>query len=179
MLVYLHGYGFVKANIEGLKARCPLQREYIPDDVPFILIVPHCTQTSWLFRFETLCAFFDYVSGLPYCDSSRLYLAGTSMGAYSAWMVLLAKKELFTATVICCGGGPYWGAEFYTDLPIRLVHGEKDLTVLPRESEIMAERINSMGGKVELVIHKELAHDVWTITFNEPKTYRWLYAHKK
>lgn len=179
VIVYLHGYGFVKSDMEGLKVHCPLQRAHIPDGLPFILIAPHCTDTSWLFRFETLCAFFEYVSALPYCDSARLYLSGSSMGAYSAWMTLLAQKQLFAASVICCGGGPYWAAQFYTDLPIRLVHGEKDMTVLSRESEIMADRINSIGGKVELVIHKELAHDVWTVTFTDPETYRWLYSYKK
>ncbi|MBQ3220374.1 MAG: prolyl oligopeptidase family serine peptidase [Clostridia bacterium] len=169
----------MNSDIEGLKARCPLQRARIPDNMPFILIAPHCDKTSWLLEFETLCAFMDYIYQSDFCDQSRIYLTGSSMGGYTAWMVLMARKELFSAAVICCGGGQYWANFEYKDLPIRLVHGALDTTVLPSESEIMAERINAIGGKVELTVHEHLAHDVWTVTFTDSKTYEWLLAHRK
>jgi len=178
VLFYLHGYGFVFHDIEKLKADCPVQRTRIPDDLPFILVAPKCSEISWIFHFETLCAFLDEIAALPYCDPARLYLCGTSMGAYSAWMVLMAKQKFFAASVICCGGGPYWGSQFFKDTPLLLVHGAKDPTVLPRESEIMQEKINGYGGNVKLVIHENLAHNVWTITFTDPNTYRWLLSHQ-
>ena len=179
VLVYLHGYGFVFSDIERLKTECPVRRERIPQNAPFILIAPKCSEVNWLFHFETLCAFFDYVTDCPFCEPSRVYLCGTSMGAYASWIVLMAKQEKFAAAVICCGGGPYWGAQYFTDIPIRLIHGKKDSTVLPRESEIMASKINEKGGSVEVIMHEDLAHNVWTVTFSNPTTYEWLLSHKK
>lgn len=179
ILVYLHGYGFVLGEIEKLKAECPVRRERIPKNAPFILIAPKCSEINWLFHFETLCAFLDYILERPFCDVSRVYLCGTSMGAYASWIVLMAKQNTFAAAVICCGGGPYWGAQFFKDIPIRLVHGKKDFTVFPRESEVMAAKINEQGGNVEVILHDSLAHNVWTPTFSSSETYQWLLSHKK
>ncbi|MBQ8320026.1 MAG: prolyl oligopeptidase family serine peptidase [Clostridia bacterium] len=179
VILYLHGYGFVNGDIEKIKAGCPLRRERIPSGMPFVLIAPHCDKTSWVLEFETLCGFIEYVYNAEFCDKSRVYLTGSSMGGYTAWLALMAKKQVFAAAVICCGGGQYWANFEYVDMPIRLVHGALDRTVLPRESEIMAERINAIGGKVELTVHESLAHDVWTVTFSDPKTYEWLLSNKK
>ena len=179
VILYLHGYGFVNGDIEKIKGSCPLRRERIPNGMPFILIAPHCDKTSWLLQFETICAFIEYVYNAEFCDKSRVYLTGSSMGGYTAWLALMAKKQIFAAAVICCGGGQYWASFEYVDIPIRLVHGALDQTVLPRESEIMAERINAIGGKVELIAHENLGHDVWTVTFTDPKTYEWLLSNRK
>ena len=179
VIIYLHGYGGVLSSKERFRDTCILQRERIPDGLDFILIAPHCTQKSWLFRFETLCAFVDEITSMPFVDVSRVYLCGSSMGGYSTLMLLLAKPDTFSASIVCCGGGQYWAANFYKDIPIRLIHGALDTTVLPRESEIMAERINAAGGKAELIVHKDLAHDVWSVTFTSSETYQWLLSHKK
>ena len=179
VIVYLHGYGFVLSDIDRLKKDCPLQRGKLPSDMPCILIAPKCSEHNWLFHFESLSAFFEDIVRQPFCDSSRIYLCGTSMGSYASWIVLMEKRKFFAAAVICCGGGPYWGAEFYTETPIRLVHGEKDTVVLYRESEIMASRINEKGGNVELIGYKDLDHNIWSVTFDNPETYQWMFSHKR
>ena len=179
IIIYLHGYGFVHADLEHLKSNCPIRRERIPKDMPFIIVAPHCSETSWLFKSETLSSFFDFIISSKDCDDKKVYLCGSSMGAYASWWFLLAKKDVFAASVLCCGGGPYWAGGLYGNLPIKLVHGKKDETVLCRESEIMAERINEAGGNVEITLHDDLAHDVWTITFTNTDTYKWLLLHER
>ena len=175
VIFYLHGYGFVNTDFDALIARCPLRRERIPDDLPFILVVPKCNKQSWIFNFERLCAFVNEIINLPSVDKEKVYLTGSSMGGYTCWMLLQAHKEWFTAATICCGGGQYWAGSLgaFNDVAIKAVHGALDTTVLPRESEIMAKRINQAGGNVELIIYPELAHDVWTKTFEDKKTYYW------
>lgn len=179
IIIYLHGYGFVKADMEHLKEHCPIRRERIPSKMPFVIIAPLCKEHCWLFKFETMCAFFEYIRLMNGCDAKRIYLCGSSMGAYSSWYFLLAHKEWFAAAVLCCGGGPYWGGWLYEQFPIRLVHGQLDETVYSRESELMAKRINDAGGKAELIIHDDLAHDVWTRTFESAEIYEWLLNHIK
>ena len=179
IIFYLHGYGFVNADLEYLSEHCPIRRERIPQNIPFVIVAPLCNETSWLFKFETVLAFFDYIVKAESCDKKRVYLCGSSMGAYSSWWFLLAKKETFAASVLCCGGGPYWAARLYGDLPVKIVHGAKDNTVLARESEIMAQRINQAGGTAELIIYDDLAHDVWTKTFTDVNTYKWMLLNEK
>lgn len=179
VLVYLHGYGFVKASFGDMILNTPIQRPFVPEDKACILIAPHCPHTSWILHMETLCAFFDFIAGQSYCDTERLYVAGTSMGGCSVWALLLAKKELFAGAVICCAEGQYWASEFYNGLPILAVHGEKDEVIYARESKIIVEKINAKGGHAELVLYEDLGHEIWNRVFTDPKTYAWLFQHKK
>lgn len=176
VMFYIHGYGFVGKGIENLAARCPLQRERMPEKYDFIMVAPFCANKVWLSHFETLTAFIENIVGQAYCDKSRVYLSGSSMGGYTAWDLLLIKKELFAAAVICCGGGQYWAAGLgaYNGIPLKIIHGAQDRTILSRESEIMYEVIKANGGNVELVIYEDLAHDVWTRTFSDAVIYEWL-----
>lgn len=38
----------------------------------------------------------------------------------------------------------------------------------------MTEKINEFGGNAELILHSDLGHDVWTRTFTDKTTYKWL-----
>lgn len=181
VIFYMHGYGFVNNNFNYLIERVPLRRERIPDNLPFILVVPKCNEQSWIFHFEKVCDFIKSIIDLPFIDKEKIFLTGSSMGGYASWMLLQARKEWFTAAAICCGGGQYWagGVGTFNGIAIKAVHGALDTTVLPRESEIMAEKINNAGGKVELIIHNDLAHDVWSRTFSDINLYYWFLEQKK
>ena len=178
-LLYLHGYGFVKATFEDMLLRTPVRRENLPSDQPFVCITPHCPLDSWVLRMETLCAFCEYIATQSFCDRKRFYLAGTSMGGCSAWMLLLAKKQLFSASIICCAQGPYWGAGFYVETPVLLAHGEKDDVIFAYESKVMAEKVNAVGGNVALRLYEDLDHGIWETVFKDERTYAWLLQHTK
>ena len=98
-----------------------------------------------------------------------------------AWDILLVEKELFAAAVICCGGGQYWAAGIgaYNDIPLKIIHGEQDGTISPRESEIMYETIKANGGNAEVILYEDLAHDVWTRAFSDAGLYGWLAKQRK
>ena len=71
VIIYLHGYGFVKADMEHLKEHCPIRRERIPSKMPFVIIAPLCKEHCWLFKFETMCAFFEYIRSMNGSDANR------------------------------------------------------------------------------------------------------------
>mgnify|MGYP000862247791 CR=1 FL=1 len=179
LLFYIHGHGSVGKSMEYFTQNCAVRREFIGEGLPLILVAPKGDWNCWIEVFQDLMAFMDFMRNLEYIDQNRVYLSGTSMGGYTGWMLAFARNDWFAAGVICCGGGLYWGARFMTGFPIMAVHGALDTTVLPRESEIMAERINAAGGNVQLVLHPDLAHNVWTRTFSNPETYRWLLSHSR
>lgn len=173
VLIYLHGMGNVGKGIERLATVCPVKRDRMTEDMPFIIVAPACNEHNWIIAFERLQYFIDRIINSDYADKNRIYLCGSSMGGYTCWNLLIARPELFTAAVICCGGGMYFDAA-RIKMPAIVVHGEQDTTVLPRESVIMSERINQTGGNAKLVLHSDLGHDVWTRTFTDKETYRWL-----
>lgn len=179
VLLYLHGYGFVNASFGDMVLNTPIQRAFVPEDKDFVLIVPHCPYTSWVLHMETLCAFCEYVAKQSFCNPKRFYVAGTSMGGCSTWLLLLAKKDLFAGAVICCAEGQYWASEFYKGLPILIAHGEKDEVIYAREGKMMAETVNARGGHAVLKLFPDLGHDVWNRVFRDPETYEWLLSWEK
>lgn len=178
VLLYLHGYGFVNATFDDMLICTPVRRARMNGE-PFVFVIPHCPYTSWLLHTETLSAFCEWIATQSFCDTKRLYAAGTSMGGCSLWMLLLEKQSLFAAAVICCGQGPYWAAGFYKDIPLLLAHGTQDDVIYASESKVMAEKINANGGNVCLKLFDGLGHEIWEQVFTDSQTYAWLLQHKK
>jgi acetyl esterase/lipase len=121
-------------------------------------------------------------------DTSRLYLAGHSAGAYNASLLALdplylQALDLTPQRIAAMVGlaGPYDFSTRTADLapifagatdamtqPIKLVtsdrppmflaHGDADTTVYPRNSQRLAERLRQWGNEVELKIYPGIGH---------------------
>ena len=178
VIFYFHGIGGVFQGAEFVAQNCPVRRERMTDDMPFIIVAPACMDYMWFENFPSNVEFIKSIIAREYVDEKRVYLSGSSMGGYTSWMLSIMHPELFTAAAICCGGGLYWAAPRIT-FPVRAYHGVLDEAVLPRESEIMVEKINAAGGRAELVLYDYAGHDAWTPTFTNIETYKWLLSHKK
>lgn len=178
IIFYFHGMENVATGLDNLIETCPIRREYLPRDTSFIIVAPSCDGYTWFENFNNVICFIKEIRSRQYADKSRIYLTGSSMGGYTAWTLSFICPYLFTAAVICCGRGLYAGVLDRVKFSIRAVHGTSDTTVLYRESELMADRINRASGQVELVLLKGYGHNVWTVTFSDPDTYRWLLRHR-
>lgn len=180
VLFYFHGMGQVPGNIDTVLDACPIKREVVTDDMPFIFVVPSCGEDyTWFQNFNYVIDFMKDIIAREYVDDDRVYLSGISMGGYTAWTMAFVHPELFAAAIICAGGGLYAGVRDRVKFPIRAVHGTADTTVLFRESEMMADRINRAGGHVELIPMEGYDHNVWDDTFSKIETYEWLLKHKR
>ena len=179
LLLKLHGAGGRGDDITPLLRDSAFlhQREKFTD-FPFMSIMPLCHENTWFDMWEQLKEFIFYITTLPNIDSERIYLMGASMGGYATWQMTMSHPELFAAIVPICGGGMYWNALRLVNVPIWAFHGAKDNVVLPRESEIMVERVNNFGGKAKLTIYPENDHNAWDDTFSNPEVYAWLLSHK-
>lgn len=179
LLFKLHGAGGRGDDIAPLLRDSAFlkQREKF-NDFPFMTIMPLCHENTWFDMWQELKEFIFYTTTLPNIDSERIYLMGASMGGYATWQMAMSHPELFAAIVPICGGGMYWNALRLVNVPIWAFHGAKDNVVLPRESEIMVERVNNFGGKAKLTIYPENDHNAWDDTFSNPQVYKWLLEHK-
>ena len=178
VIFYFHGIGGVFQGADFVAQNCPVRRERMTEDMPFIIVAAACMDYTWFENFPSVVEFIKSIISREYVDEKRVYLSGSSMGGYTCWMLSVMHPELFSAAAICCGGGMYWAAPRIT-FPVRAYHGKLDGVVLPRESEIMVEKINAVGGCAELVLYEHADHDAWTPTFTNHETYRWLLSHSK
>jgi len=121
-------------------------------------------------------------------DPERVYLTGLSMGGYGTWSLALAAPERFAAVVPICGGGDPIKllladprrAQALKSLPIWAFHGAKDPVVKLEESERMVDALKRFGcSEVQLTVYPEAGHDAWTQTYENPKLYDWLLAHRR
>ena len=138
--------------------------------------MPQCGADSWFDVFEQLQSFCRYVYKRDYTDRARFYATGVSMGGYACYQLMMSMPELFTAALVCCGGGMYWNGGRLKNIFIRAFHGAKDTVVYPEESKKM---VDSIGKKAELIIYDDLGHDCWTRTYGNADNYKWLLSKTK
>ncbi len=179
VILSLHGAGTRGQKIEQLREQCCYRVTDHMEDFPAIMVTPLCPANTWFDVFETLKRFVSFLADSEFCDRTRLYLMGGSMGGYTAWQLAMSMPEMFAALVPICGGGMYWNAARLADVPVWAFHGALDPTVLCRESEIMVEKVNKHGGNAKLTIYPENKHDAWTDTYSNPEVYAWMFSHQK
>ncbi len=95
------------------------------------------------------------------------------MDGYTCWMLAVMFPEKSAVAVISCGGGRYWVAD-RIKFPVWAFHGKIDTCVLPRESEIIIEKINETGGNAKLTVCDGIGHDGRNTAYGDKNTYRWL-----
>ncbi len=178
VFLYLHGAGSRGSDPSLLSENAALSLTENIKDFPFITILPQCESNTWFDVFEQLQALAEVIYHAAYCDSERLYLAGSSMGGYAAWQLAMSRPELFAALVPICGGGMSWNAARLKSVPIWAFHGEQDTAVLPFENELLVDRVNANGGQARLTVYPGVAHNAWSYALIDPALYKWLLSCK-
>ncbi|MBQ8407390.1 MAG: prolyl oligopeptidase family serine peptidase [Clostridia bacterium] len=179
VLFYIHGAGGRGDNIDVIRNHSFFRVTEKHTDFPFVCIAPQCYADSWFDIFEQLQSFVKAMIASDFCDASRVYLIGASMGGYTTWQLAMAHPELFAAIAPICGGGMYWNAGRLKTVPVWAFHGEIDHVVLLRESQIMVDKTNAFGGNARLTVYENTDHNAWEPTFNNPEVFNWLLSNKK
>jgi len=156
-------------------------------DMPFIVASPQCpTGERW--KTEALAALLDEIEANYRVDATRVYVTGLSMGGYGTWAMANEYPNRFAAIAPICGGGeivPILLAgrdkrAALKSLGIWAFHGAKDPVVKLEESEKMVDAFKQIGATdVRLTVYPEATHDAWTETYDNPKLYEWLLAHRR
>jgi len=198
LMVFLHGSGErgddnksqLKHSAMDIVAWSKSNKE------PVILIVPQCPlNMQWVnvnWSAEThnmpdspaiplrlvfeLC---DQVRTKYPVDSSRIYIAGLSMGGYGTWDAIQRKPNYFAAAIPVCGGGDDKQAGKIKNVPIWAFHGDKDTSVDPKRSRMMIEAIRKSGGNPKYTEYEGVGHNSWKRTFTNPEVLRWLFDKKR
>ena len=179
LIVLLHGSGTRGSEIERLKENHYFMITEGYADFEFVTLAPLCEKNSWVDCHETLTELVLQTVALPFCDSSRVYAVGQSMGGYATWQIARSLPEIFAAIVPISGGGMCWNAERLSDVPVWAFHGELDDVVSPSESENMVKAVNAAGGQAKLTVIPDTRHSVWLKVYRNREVFRWLLSHSR
>lgn len=178
VIFFTHGAGSRGDDLEIIKKHVSVTK-IVKQAQKAIIVAPQCRVNTWFDVFGNLLLLTQIIYDLPFTDKTRFYGSGVSMGGYAMYQLMESRPELFTAGIICCGGGMYWNAERLKNIRLRIVHGEKDEVVYPEESRRMHEKIMACGGNAELMIYPECDHNCWDKTFDNSDNVNWLLMQEK
>lgn len=177
VIFYIHGAGGRGNQISAIENNPLFSGLRKLEEERFVAVAPQCFADTWFEIFEQLTDFIRYVISCDFADKRRIYLSGSSMGAYTSWQLAMTMNHTFAALVAVCGGGMYWNAQRIRHLPIRAFHGALDDVVLPEESLKMVAAVNRCGGNAELTVFPQTGHGAWESVFPDPALYDWLLSH--
>ncbi len=174
IIFFLHGAGSRGTDPLKLLTNAYFKRTDEYKDFPFITVAPICHEETWFDLLDALKDLLRSVVSSDYADPRRVYLMGNSMGGYGTWQLGMSCPELVAAMVPICGGGMYWNSGRLKNVPIWAHHGELDDVVLLRESEIMVNKVNSVGGNARLTVYPGVYHASWLNVYDNYEVFEWL-----
>ncbi len=198
LVVFLHGGG--ERGTDNRKQLVHGMNEFASDEVrskyPAFVVAPQCpegkrwVEVDWTLDAhampaqpsDSMAALFellDHVERTQPIDSRRIYLTGLSMGAFGVWDAIQRRPELFAAAAPICGGGDPILAKQIQFVPLWVFHGDADDTVKVKRSREMVEAVKGVGTQVKYTEYKDVGHDSWTRTYQDPALYEWMFAQRR
>jgi len=185
LIIWLHGSGSVgRDNLKQISgASLRGTHTWIAPQVqakhPSFVLAPQSAQGSWITDFDTVIELLKSVEEEFSIDTSRIYVAGQSLGGYGTWHFITTRPDLFAAAVPLCGGGEPKRAAALANIPIWAFHGASDHTVPVEKSREMIDAIRRAGGNPRYTEYKGVDHEVWLKAFQEKDLVEWLFAQRK
>jgi predicted peptidase len=179
VILFLHGAGERGTDIELVKKWGPPRIAEKQKDFPFIVISPQCPGgRGWDTR--ELLALVEHTCKTLNADPDRVYVTGLSMGGYGTWELIAAAPNRFAAGMPLCGRGEISKAKKLISTPIHAVIGGKDRQTTNDSVRAIVEAVKAAGGKnIDVTLHEDLGHNVWSRTYENPDTWKWLLSHKR
>jgi predicted peptidase len=112
-------------------------------------------------------------------DSSRIYVAGQSMGGFGTFAIISDYPNKFAAGVALCGGGDPAKVSRLAKTPIWAFHGAKDESVPVERSRSITAAIKQAGGQVRYTEYPDINHLIWPKVVKETELLPWLFAQRK
>ena len=155
------------ANVDVDRSNYPIGITFHPDQKP----TPHLKMAG-----ELVSSFIEEGK----VDTSRVYIAGLSMGGMGTYEMVQRHPDTFAAAIAICGAGSTEPVENYAlKTPFWVIHGADDNVVKPTYSLQMATAMLEAGAKPRVTVYEHANHNSWDPAFAEPDFLQWLFSHTK
>ena len=179
LIVFLHGSGERGEDLNKVKAWGPPAIADKDPNFPFMVLSPQAPAGEW-WNAAAVKAMLDDVLAKYNVDKRRVYLTGLSMGGYGAWDMAIRYPDYFAAIAPICGGGNTRMVGQLRNVPTWVFHGKKDEAVPERESAVMVEALQNVGGNVRYTVLPEGNHvDSWVHAYDKAGLFDWFLTHRK
>jgi len=205
VLLYLHGSGSRGSENREQAWAFAAATDPLREKMNFIVVLPQCRENSvWASKdmvAYTLAAVDSAVEEFN-GDTSRIYIAGFSLGGYGTWGIAAANPGKFAALMPVAGGivgerpieprdregidpkvlsildtpDPYKAvATAIGSTPVWAFHGAKDESVPVDYTRRMVKALEENGNKnVKYTEYPEEGHGIFSKSFAEPGFLEWL-----
>ena len=198
LLVFMHGRGesggFDVTNAQSLPLQL-LANASFAASFPFAVLVPQCPEycasdNGWPDEvLQSLTALIAATVSAHGLDSSRISLAGQSMGGNGAWLYAAQQRRLFSALVVICGYSyPKDSAQIakrLSTLPVTVYHSADDVVIPVSASDTMVKLLagnpdvhyvrytTAPGPPMEEYAHLR-GHGAYELAVRDASRYAWL-----
>jgi predicted peptidase len=200
LLLFLHGAGERGSDNEAQL------KHGVPDLVAWLrkteqnchIVVPQCPSNVWWVNYEgerrgaelrladqqpilnTLQALVSQTVAEHSIDSRRHYLTGLSMGGFGTLGLLADDPEPWAGAIAICGGGDTTLVDHIAQVPLQLVHGDRDdIVSVTLSRALFAALRKSDAPNVHYTELLNTGHDSWTPTYRDPRFWEWLFAQQR
>ena len=180
LIVFLHGAGERGDNLELLKKHGPPKLIAAGQKFPAVVVSPQVAPHN-IWNPHGVKALTDEVMRKHRIDPDRVYLTGISMGGFGTWETAMEYPDLWAAIMPICGGVGvrFVMAERIKNIPEWIFHGAKDPVVDPAFSQRMKDLLTKMGTPVKFTLYPDAQHDCWTVTYDNPEVWKWLFEQRR
>ncbi len=180
LIVFLHGSGERGDNLELLKKHGPPKLIEAGQKFPAVIVSPQVAPHN-IWNPHGVKALTDEIMRKYRIDADRVYLTGISMGGFGTWDTAMEYPETWAAIMPICGGAGvrFVMVERIKSLPTWIFHGAKDPVVDPVYSKSMNNVLTKLGAPVKFTLYPEAQHDSWTVTYDNPEVWKWLFEQKR
>lgn len=170
IIFFLGGHGETATQARPINViQNGLLPEYIykGNDVPMIVMSVQHVDEDW--KNELISEAMDHAFSTLPIDKSKVFLVGTSGGAFGVWEFAQEFPERISAIVPISGGGKADKACTLKDLSVWAFTNHKDDLVPPGRSIAMIKAINecSPSKEARLNIFPDEGHDCWRRVFDK------------
>jgi pimeloyl-ACP methyl ester carboxylesterase len=123
-------------------------------------------------RLDFLNAYLDELLRILPVNPDQVYVEGHSLGAMATWDWAMNNPERFAAISPRDGSGSAFRAARLKNVPVWVVHGGADDTILPGYADQMVTALQAVGATVKYSLLKDAPHNL-PPDFNEQAVVTW------
>lgn len=179
LIVFLHGKSLSGTNIDRVKRYGALKGVEKGLDIPAYLVAPQLPSGPW--SAVKVDEIVDYMIKTYNIDEDRIYVTGMSLGSYGTMKYVGEYPDRVAAAISICGGGDVNDACNLAQVPIKVIHGDKDFIVPLSESQKIVNAVKKCDKQapIELQVVKGGNHGSVEDLYRHMELYDWLLKHTK
>ena len=178
LIIFLHGLGEAgDGNNDLFKVIFHGPGKLISYGAQFPAIVLSPQSPTW-WDIEKINEFVEWCLVNYKIDPSRLYMTGLSMGGGAAWLYGVSYPEKTAAIIPICGAAEPIDTHKLVETAVWTFHNADDPVVDVSLTYNWIAGIREAGGGPKYTIYISGGHDAWTITYENPEVWEWLFKQK-